>query len=544
MRIKFFLKPIIFALFVAAFPLFFLSSCADISDAEATVARDTDIITAALDKSSLPTKPKDLDFIKIRDDIWLGDTSVRHQASGLLPSQFERSDGITLVSNKAVGFSEILKKIGDLTKLPIRYSEEVTTLLNSGSTSSTSTTTSTSGSATSGIPEDGPGTMILSYNGPLSKLLDQVAVKFGVWWRYEYDEIYFYTMETKTFTLYSLPSSHSVSSNLSSSNGSGGASIDQSLEISLKSWDTVKETLTSMLKSDGKLVVDQTSGTITVTTTPNNMREITRFINEQNERLSRQVAINIKLLQVDLESTSKFGLDLTAAFAWPSATGLTSTLDGPYSATDSTTGVTMAVVGATGKHWEHWNGSTAIMDALAKQGDVSLLTTSTVTTLNNKPAPIQVSKTQSYVRSITSTIRDSGSSKDVSIEPADMELGLTIDVLPRILDHGRVLLMFSMNLIELLNLDKFESSDSVVQLPTIETRGFSQEIAMRSGSTLVLTGFEKIQNKFDKTGMGQPDFQLLGGLNSSEKTRNVLVILITPEVLDSPLSPESRISGF
>ena len=113
-----------------------------------------------------------------------------------------------------------------------------------------------------------------------------------------------------------------------------------------------------------------------------------------------------------------------------------------------------------------------------------------------------------------------------------------MEVLPRILDHGRLLIMFAMTITELTQMEtqRFGSGDSqtMIQLPTVETRGFVQEVAMSSGSTLVLTGFEKVNTSTDKTK------EISGFSNNAERNRNVLVILLTPEVLVSPLSPETR----
>lgn len=65
-----------------------------------------------------------------------------------------------------------------------------------------------------------------------------------------------------------------------------------------------------------------------------------------------------------------------------------------------------------------------------------------------------------------------------------------LDVLPRIMDHGRLMMLFSLNLSDLLdlenvNLDSSEES-GYIQNPIIEERGFSQEVALKSGETLVL----------------------------------------------------------
>ena len=125
-----------------------------------------------------------------------------------------------------------------------------------------------------------------------------------------------------------------------------------------------------------------------------------------------------------------------------------------------------------------------------------------------------------------------------SITPAKINYGFTMEVLPRILDHGRLLMMFTMTLTELEEMGVAtgggEDSQTQVQLPKIRTRGFVQEVAMMSGSTLMLTGFEQVQ-----TSTGN-DKQLFSVNNNADKNRNIMVILLTPEVLISPLSPETR----
>ena len=76
----------------------------------------------------------------------------------------------------------------------------------------------------------------------------------------------------------------------------------------------------------------------------------------------------------------------------------------------------------------------------------------------------------------------------------------------------------------------------------IETRGFTQEVALKSGDTLILAGYERVEDKTDKKGVGTPKNTLLGGSQSATKDRTILVIMLTPVVLESPLSPESRMN--
>ena len=89
-----------------------------------------------------------------------------------------------------------------------------------------------------------------------------------------------------------------------------------------------------------------------------------------------------------------------------------------------------------------------------------------------------------------------------------------------------------------------ESEVTKLQLPTMQMRGFVQEIAMRSGQTLVLTGFEDLRETTTTSGIGKPKMGLLGGTANDTSDRRVLVITMTPEVLESPLSPEALMRDY
>ena len=111
------------------------------------------------------------------------------------------------------------------------------------------------------------------------------------------------------------------------------------------------------------------------------------------------------------------------------------------------------------------------------------------------------------------------------------------------MDHGRLMMLFSLSLSNLLGLERVDvdkNNGTYVQNPKTVERGFSQEISMKSGDTLVLAGYERVNTISQKEGTGAINNTILGGSHSLEKTRTVLVILLTPVVLESPLLPESR----
>ena len=275
-----------------------------------------------------------------------------------------------------------------------------------------------------------------------------------------------------------------------------------------------------------RVIVDNLKNTTTIslTATPTDIKKVAKYVNEQNARLSRQVAISVKVLQVNLNDSDSFGLDLTAQWMDKHDKDRNFTLASAASIIGDDVTKNLGISIMPGE-WEVGAG----IKALSKKNTVNLITSGTVTTMNNKPAPIQVVKKQNYISEITKTNSGGdGDSYDISTETEEIETGFTMSVLPRILEHGRLMVMFNLTLSDLLELEKViigeEADGQYIQNPIIESRGFSQEVVMKSGESLVLTGYERVENEATKTGVGSADNSLLGGSAIAGKTRSILVI--------------------
>lgn len=520
-------------------------SCSLSTKMEANIERDIEATTALKEKAKQPVAKINSDVVRVKDDIWLGDKSTVDYEGEPLPSYLETKDGVTLVSNRPITLFEIGDMVNKVTSLKVRYASKLET----DTIAVAATNAPTVENMNLGWAE--PTKMLVSYKGPLSGLLDEVSSRFGIWWKYENKEVYFYKYITKTFVLHSLPTKQTVGMTLggqSTGSGSGGTSaVSLVATAELELWQNVEKTISSMIDEGAKLSVDSTNGVISLTATPNDIKKVAKYVNEQNVRLGRQVAISVKVFQVNMTDGEKFGLDLKAAFkdgAIGTDTGSITDVGmlSPKGAfgEDVTNNLTMALTPG------NWNIGASIK-ALSTQGNTSLVTSGTVTTLNNKPAPIQVVRKQNYISEITKTNSGGDSNTyDLSVETKEVEVGFTMDILPRILEHGRLMVMFNLTLSDLIELEKViigsEADGQYIQNPIVESRGFTQEVAMKSGETLILTGYEKTSNAVEKTGVGSPNNMLLGGSVAADKTRGVLVIILTPVILDSPLTPESRMN--
>lgn len=505
------------------FSALLLASCSLSFMAEETQEDVDRAVTSAdtvMGKAATPDKPLTIDTVRTKSEIWLGDSSSKLPDSEPLPSRFEVDNAITLVGNREVNLFEIAERITALTGLLVRVDD---LLLDNGGESN-------SGAET---------TAVISYTGKLSGLLDQVCSRFGIWWRYKAGAITFYEMETRSFTIYSLPTTTELSSAVSNSGsvegGTGSSTSSIESTATMNAWEQIEETIKNMLPAAAKMSVSSSSGVITVTAPPETLRKIGKYVRDINEKLSRQVAITVRVFQVTLDKTQDYGLDLDLVFSKSNSVNFGLQSPESFNLDSFAQGLSFKIL--TGS----FGGSKGILKALSTQGDSSLVTTATVTTMNNKVAPVQIARNQDYIAKTETTLN--GDNSTTSAETETLNLGFNMNVLPRILDHGRLMLLLSMTLNDLIDMQEVSVGDTTLMLPTTETRGFSQEIILRSGSTLVIAGFEQMKNEVNKSGIGSVD-NIIGGSLETEDNRVVLVILLTPEVLVSPLSPETRVNDM
>lgn len=521
-----------------------VASCSMSTHLDAEIEREVESTTKLKEESKAPGQEISNDVVHVKNDIWLGDKSRIEYDGEPIPTYLEGKEGITLISNRPITLYEIGDMINKITSVKVRYANQMEKdIMEQGDKNKPDSTKIN----TDWTESD---KMLVSYRGPISGLLDEISSRFGIWWKYEKNEIFFYKYETRTFVLYSLPTKPTMSVNMggSASGGNGTSSLSLTSTAELALWENIQKALEAMIGADSKLTTDPTNGTISVTATPIEIQRIAKYINEQNIRMSRQVAISVKVLQVTISDKDQYGLNITAGF--DDGKSIINLAGASGLADDVTKNLSMSI--APG----NWNAG-AFIQAISTQNNTTLVTSGTVTTLNNKPAPIQVTRKENYISEITKTnsgSSDTGSDYDVSTTTEEIETGFTLDVLPRILEHGRLLIMFNLSLSDLIELQKVylttsddpkeASSGQYIQNPIIETRGFTQEVALKSGESLILSGFERVDSEASKSGVGSATNSLLGGNAVASKTRSILVIILTPVVLESPLSPESRMKNY
>lgn len=443
-----------------------------------------------------------------------------------LPPEFEHNGALVMTFARPVTMPELARMIQAVTGLR--------------ATASTSTSSDGTQSAATFMPSDGEevaGGRVV-WQGRLSSLLDQAADSFGADWRYDGTTIQFAQAVTRTFMLHALASELSVTGSVSS--GSGGESgsnlpqVDVSSTSNMKVWEEIKEAVATIMGDTGKAAFSPSTGTITVTGSPDTVRRVENYLNQQNAMRLRRVAVAIKIISVNVSNDFNLEADLTGiikrAFnhatlrtVGDAASGLAiGVLKSPQAVelpTDPTVDPTLDQI----------SSDRLITELRANKGIEKAATTHSgaLVTLSDQPAPLQVGRQISYLARTSATTGDTGGS--VSLEPGTVNAGLMMTILPRIVEQNRILMRVSVAITDVPQILEYGTDDNKIQLPQVDTTGFLQNAVMTSGETLVLAGFEKELN--NKSESGVPGLRILGGKKNTSRGRELTVMLLTSEIL-------------
>jgi len=376
------------------------------------------------------------------------------------------------------------------------------------------------------------------WQGSLSGLLDNVTTRLGLSWRYEQGRISIFYVNTKTFPVMFMDSktafSSKVVSGTTTSSGTSGGSSGGGMSGDVNTSQTTTMEMTSGLYNDlqntikamltpgtGRLFL--AAGMLTVTDTPRVLDAVGHYIDDRNMELNRQVVLNVKVFSVEKRRQDQLGIDWNAVFTSGSVGGsLTSAF------TDASTS---AMTGGLSILDGKFANSKAFVNALAEQANVSLVTQQASTTTNMSAVPVQVGTQQDYASQVnTDSTANVGTS--TSITKSTITTGFNMTTLPYIMPNSpKIELQFSINMSDDPTSRTFTSGKSSIELMKTRLKTFNQRVILSSGQTLVLSGFQQVNNTSGKQGVGSASFFGLGGGANGQKDDTMLVILITPTLL-------------
>ncbi len=388
---------------------------------------------------------------------------------------------------------------------------------------------------------------------PIAGLLPIVASSLGISWKYEKGTIYLFYTETKIYELAVAKRTLDMRSTIqsgtevmaqssggsggssgstggSSSGGNGGTNVSggsrQTTDVSIKT-DLAKDietTLKALLTPGlGVEAMATGAGMVTVTDTPEAQDRIGQFIKQMNYAVTRQVKLNIDIYNLELTDADQYGLDLNLVYKrlGKFAAGL---------ATGQATNA-QALTGTLGTVDGPWAGSSAMIQALSTFGHIKAKQSFTQMVMNLSAMPIQIADTKGFVAS-QSTTQTANVGSQTSLVAGSVTTGFNMTVLPRIINNDEMVLYLSASIAPEAKIRPITGDGIRLEVPDTKSKSVQQEVKMRSGQTMIMSGYEVEKESVNQQGTGSPGFFGLGGGFDRSKDREVLVVVITPIIED------------
>lgn len=375
----------------------------------------------------------------------------------------------------------------------------------------------------------------LNFKGSIADALNKIVAEYNIGYTLTGNNktnIEWGTLERRSFDVAFMPGSTAFSVG----NAAEGSGDQHSLSGNVNVWDDIQSSAKKLLSRDGSLHVSEATSQVTVMDHPSNVEKVQRYINEYNEALSKRVKINVKVIKVALNQNHQYGIDWNMVYDGMSV-GMGSNFGAGASNVSS-----QAVSGGMSASTDvpttfpagfDWAQSNLLIQSLDSQGKTSVEENPTVSALNNTPSTLNVTYDETYIKNVTvnSDTSDGSSDVEVSAEPGNIQYGLKLTLIPHV-QNDRIYLSLDGNLSTLDSLEykSFGPSENNTEigLPNITSQNFNQNIMVKNGETMVLSGL----NTNDTINNNSKNFSMSAlGSNQQQIQKSELIILLQPEII-------------
>lgn len=308
------------------------------------------------------------------------------------------------------------------------------------------------------------------------------------------------------------------------------------------------------------VVVNPQSGVVVVRALPTELREVETYLRATQLIVQRQVILEAKIIEVRLDDLHQSGINWAGLFT-PGDDTITVGQIGGGSVLVNESGVS-GIAGNTGNldpanyapiagaMTEAFGGVftlalklgdfTAFIELLETQGDVQILSSPRVSTVNNQKAVIKVGTDEFFVTEIeTQNVSTSSTTTlvpDITLTP--FFSGIALDVTPQISEAGEVTLHVHPSISKVVDQQKTVVIGNLKQelpLAFSTVRETDSVVRARSGQVIVIGGLmQDLVNDVDAKTPGLGDVPLLGNLfkhKKYESQKSELVILLRPIIV-------------
>jgi MSHA type pilus biogenesis protein MshL len=381
---------------------------------------------------------------------------------------------------------------------------------------------------------------------PVSGVLGHVLYPMGYGFKVSSSDLFILARDTRMFHLNLPPVTQAFntattneSSSASSGNknpGDGRVRVGAKVLVENASgvmsyWQDIEANVRDLMSSTGALSLNKAAGVIVVTDAPRELDKIDAFLEQMNDSASRQIVVDVKVVEVELSREHKLGIDWGALASSGDLKGLGLTTN--FASENISSGSMVTFSGRMNKEGagDTASGVKAVLKALESFGRIEVVSQPRVMMLNNSVASIQVGETRSYVEN-TNIETTQGGSTIASASLNEVHGGVTLQIIGSIAGEDIFLnvtpVVSTIDDIRTIAL----GGGSKLEAPDTSMKTMSTVVRVKAGHTVAIGGL--ITRDRSKHQYGIPFLSrlpVLGKAFSYELRRNnrtELVIFMTP----------------
>ena len=285
-----------------------------------------------------------------------------------------------------------------------------------------------------------------------------------------------------------------------------------------KPADAKTQLTAAITPGTGEVIVDERSGKAIVTDLPGKMNKINLLVRELDEN-SKQVYVETDVIELTLSDQYQRGVDWQKVFQEAVKNGITFTGYFPVTLTNYQT---LALNTTT-------SSNHAVIQFLDTYGKTNIISQPRIAVVNNEEANLMVGIRDAY---ITQTQSQATSSTVTSETVEFVDVGVKLKIVPRIGSDGYITMKLKP---EVSSVSETITTKLGSRIPIVQTSQSETVVKVKDGTMIMIAGMSKSEEVDTITGWPKlskiPILGVLFGSRDRELTRTEIIIFLTPHIM-------------
>jgi len=269
---------------------------------------------------------------------------------------------------------------------------------------------------------------------------------------------------------------------------------------------------------------------VIVTDSPVSLLRVSAYFDDLNDRVTQQMEVDVKVVEVFLDKDSRFGVDWNA-LADHLKTFNSIGMATNFAAENLSSGSLLKISGNGSKPGSgvSESGVGVVIQALSKQGHVEIVSQPRVKILNNQVAVIQVGSTQSFIDQSSIQVTQTGTITTLST--SQVQEGVTMRLLGNMVGSD-IYLSVAPVITTIDKIRSITSGNTTIEAPQTTTKSINTMVRLKEGEAVAIGGLitsTTRKNKEEAPVLSK--IPLIGRLfqyTEDVQSKRELVIFITP----------------